>query len=271
MDILFAKMVGAGNDFVVIDNRNASLPEGEPRARFVRDICRRRLAVGADGVLLLENTENAHFRMRYYNADGGEAEMCGNGGRCIARFAYLHGIAPARMRFVSAAGTHEAEIRGANVKLQMTPPHSLSLNNRVGLSGGTRTLHTLNTGVPHAVEVVADVDAVDVVGIGREIRYHELFRPAGTNANFITPLDRHAFRIRTYERGVEDETLACGTGTTAAAIIGSFLGLFDSPVVGITQSGLPLTIHFANRGEHAEDVFLEGNADVAFTGSVTAT
>jgi len=275
MELPFTKMVGAGNDFVVIDNRSGSVPDGQRRAELVREWCHRRLSVGADGVLLIEAADDAHFRMRYYNADGGEAEMCGNGGRCIARYAYLHGIAPEKMKFLTIAGRHRAEIRGENVKLGMTDPTGLKLNRTLALSGGARTVHLLNTGVPHAVEVLQDVEMVDVVRIGREIRYHRDFAPAGTNADFITPVDRHTFRIRTYERGVEDETLACGTGTTAAAIIGALLGHFESPVVGITRSGLPLTIYFDRHGgpsvrndEKITDVYLEGNAETPFTGTL---
>jgi diaminopimelate epimerase len=261
-------MVGAGNDFVVVDNRRNAVPEGEKRARFIERVCHRRLSIGADGVLLVENAPGAHFRMRYYNSDGGEAEMCGNGGRCIARYAFLHGIAPADMEFLTVAGRHEAHVRGTSVKLGMTDPHSLRLNLCVPLTDRARTLHVLNTGVPHAVEIVDDVGSVEIVRVGREIRNHEEFRPAGTNANFITPINRNSFAIRTYERGVEDETLACGTGTTAAAILGSILGLFDSPVVGTTRSGLPLTIHFERNGESVSSVFLEGNAEAPFSGTI---
>lgn len=278
MELPFAKMVGAGNDFVVIDNRSGIVPDGERRTQLIRTWCHRRLSVGADGVLLVEPATDAHFRMRYYNADGGEAEMCGNGGRCIARYAYLRGIAPERMEFVTIAGRHRAQIRGADVKLGLTDPTGLKLGHVLKLPDGLHTVHLLNTGVPHAVEVVDDVEAVDVVGIGRTIRYHEDFVPAGTNANFMRPLDRHTFKIRTYERGVEDETLACGTGTTAAAILGAILGHFESPVVGITRSGLPLTIHFdrladsaSRNGERVANVYLEGNAETPFTGTLHLT
>ena len=269
MEIAFTKMVGAGNDFIVIDNRRGELPDGEARRSLLSTWCARRLGVGADGVLLVENDEASAFRMRYYNADGGEAEMCGNGGRCIARFAHINGIAPAQMTFVSMAGRHEAEVRGENVKLGMTEPHGAHLNDTLPLAADTPTVSFLNTGVPHVVEIVGDVETIDVVARGREIRYHERFAPAGTNANFIEPLDRRTFRIRTYERGVEDETLACGTGTTAAAILGCLLGHFDSPVTGITRSGLPLTIHFTCNGEHVSDVFLEGEARVVYTGTLS--
>ena len=267
MVIPFTKMAGAGNDFIVIDNRGEILPVA--RKKLFERWCDRRFGVGADGVLLVEDASDAHFRMRYYNADGGEAEMCGNGGRCISRFAYLKGIAPARMEFISVAGRHRSEIVGADVKLGMTDPTNLELNIDLPLGGGHRTVSFLNTGVPHAVEFVDDVDSVDVATVGREIRRHELFAPAGTNAMFVQPIDRSRFRIRSYERGVEDETLACGTGTTAAAIIGAITGHFDPPVTGITQSGIPLTIYFDRSDDVINNVFLEGNDEVTFEGTFT--
>ena len=267
MKIAFTKMAGAGNDFLVIDNRAEILPVS--RKKLFERWCDRRFGVGADGVLLVEDATDAHFRMRYYNADGGEAEMCGNGGRCISRFAFLKGIAPACMKFVSAAGNHRSEIVGADVKLGMTDPTGLELDIDLPLDGGTRKVSFLNTGVPHVIEFVDDVDTVDVVGKGREIREHERFAPAGTNAMFVQPIDRRSFRIRSYERGVEDETLACGTGTTAAAVIGTVSGLFDQPVTGITRSGLPLTIHFERSGDTISNVFLEGNAEITFEGALT--
>ena len=264
MQTPFTKMVGAGNDFIVLDNRSGSL--AADRRKLFAGWCDRRMSVGADGVLLVELSDDAHFRMRYYNADGGEAEMCGNGGRCIARYAYLNGIAPASMEFVSAAGRHEAQIVGCDVRLGMTEPFGLELEVALQLANERRTVHLLNTGVPHAAIVVGDVRRTDVVALGREIRHHERFSPAGINTNFVTPLDRRTFHIRTYERGVEDETLACGTGATASAIVGAITGLFDPPVTAITASGLPLVIHFSLADSGASNVFLEGPAAVAFDG-----
>lgn len=266
MNIPFTKMAGAGNDFIVIDNRQEILPVA--RKQLFERWCDRRFGVGADGVLLVEDTVDAHFRMRYYNSDGGEAEMCGNGGRCISRFAYLNGIAPAHMEFVSVVGLHRAEIVGADVKLGMTDPVGLELDIALPLDGGARTVSFVNTGVPHVVEFVDDVSVIDVVGKGREIRHHERFAPAGTNAMFVQPIDRRSFKIRSYERGVEDETLACGTGTTAAAVIGAVSGMFDPPVTGISGSGLPLTIHFEQSGDTVSTVFLEGNAEITFEGAL---
>lgn len=267
MTIPFTKMAGAGNDFIVIDNRDQLVPE--LRGKLIERWCDRRFGVGADGVLLVESDSDAHFRMRYYNADGGEAEMCGNGGRCIARFAYLNGIAPAHMRFVTIAGLHDARVTGENVVLGMTDPHSIEIDLSLELSGGARTVSFANTGVPHAVEFVDTVDTLDILRMGREIRHHERFQPAGTNAMFVETMSRNSFLIRSYERGVEDETLACGTGTTAAAILGALKGLYDPPVTGITRAGVPLTIHFTIDGASVRDVYLEGNADISFTGKLS--
>ena len=268
MEIAFTKMVGAGNDFVVIDNRDGVIPEGSSRGELIRSWCTRRLGVGADGALLVETDEPTDFRMRYYNADGGEAEMCGNGGRCIARFAYINGIVSEKMTFTSMAGVHEAEILDSEVKLGMTPPCDIALHESLDIDGVLHEVHLINTGVPHVIEFVDDVDSVDVTGTGSAVRYHERFQPAGTNANFVQLVDERTFRIRTYERGVEDETLACGTGTTGAAILGSLLGRFSSPVTGITRSGLPLTIHFNRNNDSVTNVFLQGEARIAFSGTL---
>jgi diaminopimelate epimerase len=267
MNLPFSKMAGAGNDFVVIDNRRGVVPTS--CGGLIQSWCDRRFGVGADGVLLVEPTNDAHFRMRYYNADGGEAEMCGNGARCISRFAYLNGIAPARMEFLTAVGRHSAEIIGANVKLSMTDPTGLSLDTALPLRKDTPTVSFLNTGVPHVVEFVESVRTTNIVARGREIRRHERYQPAGTNAMFVELVDAHTFRIRSYERGVEDETLACGTGTVAAAVIGGLKGMFESPTTGITGSGIPLTIHFELNGNTASSVYLQGNAEVTFEGVLT--
>jgi diaminopimelate epimerase len=266
MQIEFTKMVGAGNDFIVIDNRDGIVPDGDVRHSLIERWCERRMAVGADGVLLLEHDDEVDFRMRYYNADGGEAEMCGNGARCISRYAHLRGAVGTTMQFRSAAGLHTADITDLGVRVGLTDPTDIRPDYAVMLSDGEHVVSSINTGVPHVIEVVDDVDAVDVVSVGREIRYHDEFAPAGVNANFITVVDRTTFKIRTYERGVEDETLACGTGTTGAAIVGTLLGLCDSPVTGITRSGLPLIIDFKRNADMAMDVTLEGKADIAYEG-----
>ncbi|RMH71649.1 MAG: diaminopimelate epimerase [Gemmatimonadetes bacterium] len=260
--IPFTKMSGAGNDFIVIDNRDDKL-HGD-LTEFVKTACTRRISIGADGVLLLENHPDADFRMRYYNADGGEVEMCGNGARCIARFAFLNGAAGPTMTFESMAGRHRAEIIGEEVKVEMTPPHGLQLEFPLDINQRQLIAHFLNTGVPHVVLFTEDIDRVDMVGVGRPIRYHQMFQPAGTNANYVQVMDTHTLKLRTYERGVEDETLACGTGATAAAIIAGMLGNVKSPTTVITRSGIPLVIHYHLHDQEIRDVFLQGEARVVY-------
>ncbi|MFH1007240.1 MAG: diaminopimelate epimerase [Candidatus Latescibacterota bacterium] len=262
----FTKMSGAGNDFVVFDNRRGGIPE--ERAAFVRRVCARRLGVGADGALFVEQAASADFRMRYYNADGGEAEMCGNGGRCIARYAYLNKIAGAKMCFETLAGCHRAEVIGERVRLQMVPPKDIRLQFEIGMDANELTVNFINTGVPHVVLLADRIDDIEVPTLGRKIREHVAFAPGGANANFVQVVDPGHLKIRTYERGVEDETLACGTGTVAAALVGALLGRLESPVEAITRSGLTLTVYFDLEGEKFQEVYLEGNAEVIFEGTL---
>lgn len=264
---MFVKMTGAGNDFIVFDNRNGRIPE--ERGTFVRRLCERRMGVGADGVLLVEPSATYDFRMRYYNADGGEAEMCGNGGRCISRYAYMKDIAGKRMSFETIAGIYRSEVVGENVRLEMVDPKDIQLHSEIEVNGRRFPIHSVNTGVPHVVAFVEDVEAVDVVNVGRAIREHERFAPAGTNANFVQVLGPNRIKIRTYERGVEDETLACGTGTVASAVLGGLLGTLAPPVEAETRSGLILTVHLDLDGSTVRNVFLEGDARVVFEGTLS--
>lgn len=264
--LVFVKMTGAGNDFIVFDNRDGRIPEG--RGTFIRRLCERRLGVGADGALLVEPSATQDFRMRYYNADGGEAEMCGNGGRCISRFAYLKGIAGKRMSFETVAGIYHSEVVGENVRLEMVDPKDIQVRSEIEVSGRRFPIHFANTGVPHGVVFVEDVEAVDVVNVGRTLRWHERFAPAGTNANFVQILGPSRMKIRTYERGVEDETLACGTGTVASAVLGGLLGILVPPVEAETRSGLILMVHFDLGDQMVKNVFLEGDARIVFEGTL---
>ncbi|MBI5167126.1 MAG: diaminopimelate epimerase [candidate division NC10 bacterium] len=264
--IPFYKMSGSGNDFLVIDNRKGVMPKGA--SRFVPQVCRRRVSAGADGVLLVEPSRKANFRMLYYNADGSEAEMCGNGARCIARFAFLQGIAPARMVFETKAGLVRAEVKGERVKVQMGDPHSLSLNMKILVQGSRFTVHSINTGVPHAVLFYEDLEKVPVKELGPKIRFHQAFQPAGTNVDFIRIKGPGDIEIRTYERGVEDETLACGTGCVAAAIVAAALGEVRSPVALQTRGGETLSVYFDKKGKGFTSVFLEGGARVVYEGEL---
>ncbi|RUM43201.1 MAG: diaminopimelate epimerase, partial [Desulfurobacterium sp.] len=204
--------------------------------------------------------EVADFKWRFFNSDGSAAEMCGNGARCASRFAYERGIAPKRMKFETLAGIVESEVRGCSVKVRLTPPTDLKLNiNAEGLN-----VHYINTGVPHFVVFVDRIDSVDVKKVGRKIRNDELFKPAGTNVNFVeVRIDRVI--VRTYERGVEDETLACGTGSVASALIAAKVFNLNSPVEVEVKSGERLRVYF---DEEFKNVFLEGRTVYVYDGEL---
>lgn len=259
-------MSGAGNDFIIIDNRthisdSLNLPE------FARQVCHRRLSVGADGLFLIENSDKAAFKWQFFNSDGSIAEMCGNGARCVARFAYLNQIAGKQMSFETGAGIIFAEISGDFVKIKMTDPGEIISNQIIELESGYFAFSSVNTGVPHVVIRSEDIQAADVIRLGREIRYHKAFAPAGTNVNFIFRKGDAIFN-RTYERGVEDETLACGTGCVAAAIITAYIEKQKSPIQVIPTSRQPLLVHFKEKDGRFYDVFLEGNARILCKGEL---
>ena len=263
----FRKMNGAGNDFVVIDNRDGSTALSTAQ---IAALCDRHRGVGADGLLAVEPAEQgADFRMRYYNADGGEAEMCGNGARCFARFAnVLSGGDRDRISFETPAGIIAATFHGSNVRLAMSDPHSLRMYVKIEIQGVMHTVHFVNTGVPHAVVPVEDLSAVTVRETGAALRYHSEFQPKGTNVNFMQVKSPGSIAIRTYERGVEDETLACGTGMVACAIIHSRLSGCSSPVDVLVRGGDTLSVGFDNLGDGWENVTLTGPADIVFEGDI---
>jgi len=277
--IPFTKMSGTGNDFIIIDNR-CPLLNGIDLATFTRAVCRRKFSVGADGLILIEESAAADFGWQFFNGDGSVAEMCGNGARCAARFAYEKKIAPAAMRFATMAGIIEAVVNAENpvsVKIRLTAPEDIVLNRQLAVGGRMRTLHSINTGVPHVVLLVDDVQAVPVIDWGRPIRYHELFRPAGTNVNFVQKLPDNGLHVRTYERGVENETMACGTGAVAAAIVASLLGEVQPPVQVTTSGGEQLIVYFTlpdNEGGAVDGaqsaVYLEGPANLVYEGALGA-
>lgn len=269
MLIKFGKLSGAGNDFVIIDNRENVIPEN--KADFVSKVCARRVSVGADGLLLVENSDVADFKMRYFNSDGSEVETCGNGARCIARFAHTEGIASSEMKFETRAGIYSAQVMEDTVKLHVSDARGLRLDFPLALMGthtpGRKVSGKLeqrasfvNSGVPHVVYFTDDLENVDVVKLGRETRYHQEFQPEGTNANFVKMRDEHNLDIRTYERGVEDETLACGTGCIASSIIAAAMGKAKSPVLAHTRGNYLLKIYFTPDPQGAKEVYLEGDA-----------
>lgn len=262
----FTKMNGAGNDFVMIDNRSGAV-RLEPD-QIVR-ICDRHSGVGADGILLLEKGANgADFRMRYYNRDGGEAEMCGNGARCFARFANKVANAPAKISFQTPAGLIRGELHGEEVTLQMSEPKDLRLDVDLVADGAKEHVHFINSGVPHVVVPVAKVDDVDVRKRGAALRYHKEFSPPGANANFIEKAGPKKILVRTYERGVEDETLACGTGVVASALIFGATEKTDGPITVIVRSGSELSVNFKRAGDKFTNVTLTGPAEFAFEGTI---
>ncbi|WP_461209502.1 diaminopimelate epimerase [Desulfocurvus sp. DL9XJH121] len=263
----FVKMHGSGNDFVLIDNRALTLPQSE-MARWAQAICRRAFGVGADGLVFLQDApagSEADYVWHFYNADGSRAEMCGNGSRCAARRAVELGLAGPAHVLGTDAGPIRAQVRaeGTAVKVQLTPPHGLKLGAELDVDGRTYTVHFVNTGVPHAVVQVDDVAAVDVQALGSALRYHQHFAPAGTNVNFIQVTSPESLLLRTYERGVEGETFACGTGAAASALVARELGLTGNAVKLTTSGGEILQIHLEDG-----TVFLEGPAVKTFQGEM---
>ena len=263
MKIPFMKMSGSGNDFILIDHRKPFLDESRMK-ELIQKVCRRRVSVGADGLILIEHSNKADFKWRFYNSDGGEAEMCGNGGRCAARFAYLKGIAGPSLTFETVVGILSAQVNGMKVKLELTKPYGLKLDETILIEGKKQTFSSINTGVPHAVILLEDARGVDVVKTGRAIRFHPHFSPAGTNANFVQVENLSRLSVRTYERGVEDETLACGTGAVASALIAAFKGLVKSPVSIKTSGGEILTVYFEIEGGEVKRVFFEGDVHIIY-------
>jgi diaminopimelate epimerase len=261
----FFKLSGSGNDFVIIDNRGRIVAE-ERMAPLAQNLCRRGQSVGADGLILLEDSDRVDFKWRFFNADGSEAEMCGNGGRCAARVANMIGLAGAEMVFETLAGDIRAEIMPGEVKLEMVAPFDLRLDYPLAVDGRDLTVSSLNTGVPHVVVWSEDLAEAEVIDLGRKIRYHETYRPSGTNVNFVQVLGPDTMAIRTYERGVESETLACGTGAVAAALIGGITGRVTSPAGMKTRGGESLTVHFRLNGNRFRDVFLQGGARLIYRG-----
>ena len=280
LPISFTKMNGTGNDFVIIDNRDQKINKNEMQDLAAK-ICRRHFSVGADGLILIENSETADFRWEFYNADGSQADMCGNGARCAARYAHDRGIAPAKMSFETLAGTIEAQMIGKSVKIRLTPPTDIKMARSVEIDGEAKEVHSINTGVPHVVHFVKEGHDTPVTEWGRHIRHHKLFEPAGTNVNFVQMPDSE-LHVRTYERGVENETMACGTGAVASALIAALHGHVTSPVKVRTSGGDILTIHFSlidtnddqdstgalRYEQRIAEVFLEGPAIFVYEGEL---
>jgi diaminopimelate epimerase len=263
--IKFTKAVATGNDFVVIDNRNGRILG---LSKLAIRLCDRKWGVGADGLLVAERSKRADLRMRIFNSDGSEAEMCGNGSRCMALYAKVKGLARANMNIETMAGILTASVKNEGVMVRLTNPRDMALGVSVKIGGRGHELCFVNTGVPHAVYFVDDIEKVDVKGLGSAIRFHEAFAPRGTNADFVEIIDKKNIKVRTYERGVEDETLACGTGSVASAILSAECANMTSPVNVQTRSGERLKVHFERSKGVFKDVYLEGKAKLVFEGAI---
>ena len=264
-EIPFTKMVGAGNDFILVDNREGLL-SGDV-SNLVEVMCSRRVSIGADGVLLVEESHIADFKMRYFNADGGEAEFCGNGARCIALYAYLKGIAGDEMTFESQTGVRRAHVNGQAVTIDMPTPKEMRFH--LPLSGESAAASFVRVGVPHVVLFLDEIDTVDVVKRGKAIRMMDQFQPEGTNVNFVQLLGSNELKVRTYERGVEDETYSCGTGVCASAVVAYLVHTIQPPLKVVTKTGVMLTVSFHSQGEQIEGCTLSGEAKVVYRGKIT--
>lgn len=259
-------MHGAANDFILVDDRKQTFPVSNKA--WIAAIAARRTGVGCEGILLIQPSTKADFRMRFFNPDGGEVDMCGNGARCIARLAHKIGAAPASMSIETPAGIVRADVRGDQVLLHMTEPKDWRMNRTLSIDNQSLNYSFVNTGVPHVVVSVENLDSVDVQKMGSRIRYHADFAPAGTNANFIQITGPDSLRVRTYERGVEGETLACGTGMTACGLIAGKLGLVRWPVKITPTSGDRLEVNYELTTDGARNVTLFGPAVHVFEGEL---
>lgn len=262
----FYKLSGSGNDFIIIDNFSNKL-SFEFYKSLVPQVCHRNNGVGADGLIVLNEEKDVDFRWDFFNSNGSVAEMCGNGSRCAARlFSYLYG--KSQMQFLTLAGLIDAFVYDDVVKVKLSTPSDIVPDIEIYLDGETIKGSFVNTGVPHFVVIVKDIDKVDVKELGRTIRFHERFKPAGTNVNFVKVIGSSEIKVRTYERGVEDETLACGTGACASAIVCGQHNYVKSPVKVTTSGGEQLFIHYAQEKEKITGLYLEGKVKMICEGDI---
>lgn len=258
MKIHFYKYQGTGNDFIIVDNRSLVFPKSN--VELIHKLCDRRFGIGADGLILLESSEKQDFTMVYFNADGKEGSMCGNGGRCIVAFAKKLNIIKNKTTFEAVDGLHFAEIENDLVNLQMTDVENIEIYD-------THTF--LNTGSPHHVNFCDAVANLNVREMGSKIRYGAPYFEEGTNVNFVEQISENSFKVRTYERGVENETLACGTGVTAVAIAANKTNKTDEERIFIEVLGGKLEVSFKKEGNSYKNVFLKGPAEFVFEGNIT--
>ena len=266
--LTFTKMAGGGNDFVILDNRSGRIGDVSSLARR---ICTPHLSVGADGLILIENTLRATFRMRYLNADGSPADFCANGTRCAARFAFVNVIAPKRMTIETGAGIVGAEVSdGGQVTLSLPSPHSFQLDRPLRVGDMVVRGSSLIVGVPHYVLFLRDaLWSQDIVPLGRALRSHPELKPDGANVNFVVVREPGVIEVRTYERGVEAETLSCGSGVVASAVTSALFNKTKSPVKVRTRSGITLEVSFVLEGGVPRDVQLRGDARIVYRAAMT--
>jgi diaminopimelate epimerase len=257
MTMTFYKYQGTGNDFIIIDNRLQNINKTDTKR--IAELCDRRFGIGADGFILLENDEQSDFKMVYYNADGNESSMCGNGGRCIVSFAKFLGVIKNETQFIAIDGLHNAKIENGIVHLQMLDVSEVQ---------SFETHSFLDTGSPHHVEMVTSLKDFNVKSIGEKIRYGKPYNEAGSNVNFVEQISDDSFSVRTYERGVEDETLSCGTGVTAVAIAMHKDGKTQNNVVALKTLGGELKVTFNSNNNQYNEVWLIGPATQVFKGEL---
>lgn len=262
--IPFYKMVASGNDFVVVDNRRGVVKDA---VAFAREICRPHQGAGADGVLFFESSQKANFKMRIFNLDGSEASACGNGFRCIALYAHDILKYSSRMNFESGSVLIEAEVRSKDsVRVQLVKPRVFEIDGTLEVRKHPLHYAFLDTGVPHVVIFVEGLEKTEVFQTGKAIRNHARFQPFGTNVNFVEVKSKKEIAVRTYERGVENETLACGTGSTASAVVSILKGYIEPSVSVLTQSGEKLRIDVQKKDNEITKVFLEGKVQFVYRG-----
>jgi diaminopimelate epimerase len=264
--ISFCKFSASANDFIVLDNRNGNFTSCA--SQLAARICARRYSVGADGLILIENSDKASIRVHFFNPDGNEFHTCGNGGRCAARFARLYEIAGPKMTIETNIGIIDAEVGSETVKLKFIGPSEIRSNLSIFLDGEEFKGHLVRIGEPHFVAYGRNIRENLFVPTARRIRYHEAFGKEGTNVHFIEIVSRHRLNIRSYERGVEDETLACGSGCISSAIATYSVQQTDPPITFEPHSGIPLVVHF-QPGNKFQDLYLEGDARLIYRGELT--
>jgi len=259
-------MAASGNDFIVLEFASSRVREfGE----LAKKICNRKYGIGADGLLVLGKSKVADVKMRIFNADGSEAEMCGNGARCVALWvAENREPRTENLTIETKAGIIRAQVKAGSVKIRLTDPKNIKLDMPIKVNSRTLKVNFMDTGVPHAVIFASGLEKIDVFNLGRFIRYHKKFTPRGTNVDFVEVLSRNSIAIRTYERGVEDETLACGTGSVASALIFALKAKPGNKISVRTKSGEILTVYFKRMGKNFSDVWLEGKAEIVFKGEL---